>query len=115
MLVRTPAPASVDPDSGNELPGELVETSTAAYLAQSSTTVLSAAVELAARQDTTIATYTLLVPASVPLTSKSQVVDVATGDVYAVTGRPAPRRGLGRRVLFQAASLHLISDLQPSP
>ena len=60
VLVRTPAPASVDPDSGNELPGPLVETSTAAYLAQSSTTVLSAAVELAARQDTTIATYTHL-------------------------------------------------------
>lgn len=112
VTVRNPAPALADPLSGNAIPGEPVELSTRAYLAQKSTTVLNASAELSAQQDTTIATYALLVPPDVELTAKSEVVD-ASGAVYSVVGPPADRRGLGDRVIFRAAVLHLTSDLQP--
>jgi hypothetical protein len=112
VTVRHPGPASTDQASGNARPGATVERETRAYLAQKSTTVLSASAELAAAQDTTIATYSLLVPPDVELTAKSEIVD-ESGAVYSVVGQPADRRGLGARVLFRAATLHLTSDLQP--
>ena len=111
VTVRTPGPETTDPYSGNTVPGAMTETVTKAYLSQQSTTVLSAAVELSAQQNTTIATFTLIVPREVELTAGSEVSD-EDGRVYRVNGPPADRRGLGRRVLFRAASLHLISDLQ---
>jgi hypothetical protein len=111
VTVRTPGPPSVDPDSGNTVPGPVVRTVTRAYLSQQSVAVLSASTETAGRQDTTISSYTLIVPASVALNEKSQVVD-EDGHVYRVNGQPAERRALGRRVLFRAAAMHRITDLQ---
>lgn len=111
VTVRTPSASVVDPDTGNTVPGPAVDVVTRAYLSQQSTTVLSAGVELAGRQDTTVSAYTLLVPADVTLTPASQVVDEA-GVVYRISGQPADRRGLGRRVLFRAAAMHRVSDLQ---
>lgn len=111
VTVRTPGAPSVDPDSGNTVPGAVTSTVTMAYLSQQSVAVLSAAVEMTAQQDTTISTYTLIVPASVALSSASEVTD-EDGNVYRVTGQPAERRGLRRRVLFRAAAMHRISDLQ---
>lgn len=111
VTVRTPGPASVDPDTGNVVPGAPVEQTTRAYLSQQSVAVLSSYVEITGRQNTTIATYTLLVPPDVPLTSQSEVVDEG-GQVYRINGRAAERYSFGRRVLFRAASMHLVSDLQ---
>lgn len=111
VTVRTPRPASVDPDTGNARTGVVDEVVTRAYLSQQSVAVLSSYVEITARQDTTISLFTLLVPPGVPLTDKSQVVD-EQGRIYRINGSPAHRRGLGRTVLFQAASMHLVSDLQ---
>lgn len=113
VTVRTPSPPSVDPATGNAVPGPPVEVVTPAYLAQQSTVVLSAYVELKGRQDTTISLFTLLVPPDVVLTDESQVID-EQGRVYRINGSPAERRGLRQRVLFRAASMHLVSDLQPS-
>lgn len=112
VTVRTPSPSSVDPATGNTVPGTPVDVSTPAYLAQQSVSVLSSYVEINGRQDTTISLFTLLVPPDVVLTDKSQVID-EQGNVYRINGSPAERRGLGRRVLFRAASMHLVSDLQP--
>lgn len=111
VTVRTPGPPSVDPDTGNTVPGPITSTTTRAYLSQQSTSVLSSYVEILGRQDTTISSFTLLVPPDVPLQSDSQIVD-ETGLIYRINGSPAERRGLGQRVVFKAASMHLVSDLQ---
>lgn len=111
VTVRTPGGASADPDTGNPVDGPLVDTVTPAYLAQLPVSQLSSQVELLATQNTTISSFTLLVPAAVPLTARSEVVD-EDGHRYQVIGEPAARRGLGRKVLFRAAALHRVSDLQ---
>jgi hypothetical protein len=85
---------------------------TPAYLSQQSVSVLSSYVEITGRQDTTISLFTLLVPPNVALTDKSQVVD-EQGRTYRINGSPAERRGLGNKITFRAASMHLVSDLQP--
>lgn len=87
-------------------------TVTRAYLSQQGVSILSSYVEITGRQDTTISLYTLLLPPGVPLTARSEVID-EQGRVYRINGDPASRRGLGQRVVFQAASMHLVSDLQP--
>ncbi len=111
VTVLTPGAASVDPDTGNALPGSFVGQVTRAYLAQLPVVQLSGQVELIAAQDTAISTYTLLVPPDVPITAASEVVDEDQFR-YRVIGEPADRRGLGTQVLFRAAVLHRISDLQ---
>lgn len=111
VTVRTPAPASPDPDTGNARAGTVTATETRAYLSQLPVSQLSSQVELTDQQNTTVSSYTLLVPAGVPLTARSEVVD-EDEHVYQVIGEPAERRGLGSRVLFRAAALHRISDLQ---
>lgn len=111
VTVRTPGAVTVDPDSGNEVTGPSSEVVTRAYLAQQSVAVLSASDEIAVRQNTTISTYTLLVPPTVPLTSASVVID-EQNVAYRIAGQPAERRGIGRRVIFKAAAMHRISDLQ---
>ena len=111
VTVRTPPRASVDPRSGNRKFGAPVETRTRAYLSQQSVTVLSSYVEKTGRQDTTISTFTLMLPPDVPVNSDSTIVD-ENGNIYRINGSVAERRGLGDRVLFRAASMHLISDLQ---
>lgn len=115
VTVRTPGAVGVDPATGNEARAAPAPTSvvTAAYLAQQSVHLLSAGDERRARQDTTISTFTLLVPPEVALTSGSEVTDEA-GVVYKVAGQPLERSGLGR-ARFRAASLHRISDLQAQP
>lgn len=110
VTVRTPLPPTTDPRTGNELPGEYVETETRAYLAQNPVSVLRTAVEFRAGQSTVIANGTLLVPPGVNLQADSEVVDEDEG-VWRVSGSVAPRRGLGRRVIFLAASVQRISDL----
>lgn len=111
VTIRNPGPAVVDPDTGNQRPGPQVATVTRAYLSQKPVDVLSASEEFNARQDTTISTFTLLVPPGVILTAHSVVIDEA-GVAYRVAGVPAERRGLGTAVQFRAAALHRISDLQ---
>lgn len=111
MTLRTPGPLVTDPDTGNEQPGPIVETTSPAYLSQRPVANLSSAIEDNAGRDTVISLYTLLVPPGAPLTSKTTVVD-ADGHRYEVEGDPAERAGFARRPLFLAASLRRTSDLQ---
>lgn len=111
VTIRNPGPPAVDPDTGNRTNTASVDLVTRAYLSQRSVAVLRASDELAARQETTIATYTLIVPGGVALQSDSVVIDESQV-AYRVAGEPAERRGLGPVVLFRAAALHRISDLQ---
>lgn len=111
VTLRTPSSSSSDPDTGNPIPGGIVETTCRAYLAQRPVANLSSAIEDNARQTTTVSLYTLLVPPGTPVSSATQVVDEA-GELYEVEGDPAPRRGLGRQVLYIAAALRRVSDLQ---
>jgi hypothetical protein len=111
VTVLTPGAGSVDPDTGNTRPGAMNPTATRAYLSQMPVNMLSSQVELIAEQNSVVSPYTLLVPPDVPLTAASEVVDEDQVR-YRVIGQPAQRRGLGTVVLFQAAALHRISDLQ---
>lgn len=113
VTIRNPSPASVDPDTGNTRSVGVTEVATRAYLSQQGVAILSSYVEITGRQDTTISLFTLIVPASATLTDKSQIVD-EQGRIYRINGAVAERRGLngGRAVLFKAASMHLVSDLQ---
>jgi len=90
-----------------------VEVITPAYLSQQAVSVLSAAVELRGGQTTVMSNHVLLVPPSVNIQSDSEVID-DEGNVYRVNGDVAKRRGLGKRVLFQACSVQWVSDLGAS-
>lgn len=72
--------------------------------------MLSAAQELRAHQNTVMSTHTVLVPASVDLRPDSELTD-EDGTVYRISGSVAERRGLGKSVLFKAASALVVSDL----
>lgn len=111
MTLRTPGPPVTDPDSGNQLPGQDVDTPCRAYLSQRPVENLSSAIEDQAGRDTVTSLYTLLVPAGSPLTAKTIVID-ADGNQYAVEGDPAPRRDPGGRGVYIAAALKRVSDLQ---
>lgn len=111
VTLRNPGVASVDPATGNPRTPAVTETRTRAYLSQLPVVQLSAQNEIAGRQTTTVSSYTLLVPPAAPLTSQSVVID-EDGHRYEVVGDPAERRRLGRRVMYKAAALHRISDLQ---
>jgi hypothetical protein len=111
VTVSNPGPSTTDPDTGNPVDGVASSVTTHAYLSRLPVAQLSGQVELLAEQNTTISPYTLIVPASVHLTPVSTVVD-EDGHRYQVIGDPADRRGLGRRVLFRAAALRRVSDLQ---
>lgn len=118
VVIKTPGPPRIDPVTGNELPGTPTTVGTSAYLAQRPVAEVSGSSELAAQQDTTLSDYTILVPPGTVLTSKSVVTDVDgvlddPGLTYQVSGRPAQRTSLLRhRVVYRAATLKLISDLQ---
>lgn len=111
VTVRTPGSPGVDPVTGNAVPAALTESRTKAYLSQQPVTILSANPELHAYQDTTISTYTMLLPSTVEITSDSTVVD-EQDVVYQVVGHPASRGPLDRKIKFTAVSLRRISDLQ---
>lgn len=66
--------------------------------------------ELLAAQNTLISEWTILVGAGTLLTSQSSVVNEATGEKFAITGRVARRPE--KHPKFLAASARLISDLQ---
>jgi hypothetical protein len=119
VRITTPGPPTTDPVSGNQTPGSATTVATTAWLAQKPVGVLAAAAELNAIQDTVISLATILVPPGTVLTADSTVVDVAgavsgqPGARYGVEGQPADRySGVGRRVVFRAAALRLVSDLQ---
>ena len=109
VTVSTPGSIVVDPVTRNEVPGPPVLVTTRAYLAQRTPTELGAQVELAAEQYTVVSLWTLLVPLSVTLTSRSTVTD-QSGRRFAVVGEPASRPD--RRPRWKAAALRLVSDLQ---
>jgi hypothetical protein len=119
VRISTPTASTTDPVSGNETPGPVTTVTTAAWLAQRPTGVLAAAAELNAGQNTTISLATILVGPSTVLTKDSTVEDVdgvvggEAGAKYVVEGKPANRySGVSRRVVFRAAALRLVSDLQ---
>lgn len=112
VTLRTPGLPQADPDSGNEVPGPVVETVSPAYLAQRPVEYVSAALESGAGRDTVTSLYTILVPPGASITAKTVVVD-ADGFRYEVEGDPAPRRSaLGGPAIYIAAALRRTSDLQ---
>lgn len=110
---------TVDPTTGNETPAAPTTRETWAWMAQRPTGVLAAAAELNTAQDTVISLATILVAPDEPLTADSTVEDVdgvvngQPGAVYRVEGQPADRySGQRRRIVFRAAAMRLVSDLQ---
>lgn len=119
VRISTPAASTEDPATGNQTPGTPVTVEATAWIAQRPTAVLAAAAELNATQDTVISLATILVPPGTVLSATSTVVDVdgvvngQPGAVYRVEGQPADRySGVARKIVFRAAALRLISDLQ---
>lgn len=112
-------PPAVDPVTGNEVPGTPVVVETRAWMAQRPVAVLASAAELNATQDTVISLATILVPPGTALTADSTVVDVdgvvngQPAALYRVEGQPADRySGVRQQIVFRAAALRLVSDLQ---
>lgn len=119
VLISTPGTPTTDPVTGNETPGTPATVPTSAWLAQRPVAVLASAAELNASQDTVISLATILVPPGTVLTSDSTVEDVGgavngqPGALYRVEGQPADRySGTSRTVVFRAAALRLVSDIQ---
>lgn len=123
VRITTPGPQTVpptvDPETGNEVTPPPVTREETAWMAQRPTGVLAAAAELNAGQNTTISLATILVPPGTVLTKDSTVEDVdgvvggEPGATYVVEGKPADRySGARRQIVFRAAALRLISDLQ---
>lgn len=119
VRISTPGTPTVDPVTGNQTPGTPVTATTSAWLAQRPVGVLAAAAELNATQDTVISLATILIPPDTVLTADSTVEDVdgavngQPGAVYRVEGQPADRySGKSRTIVFRAAALRLVSDLQ---
>lgn len=109
--ITTPGPPVEDPVSGNVRPGPpITETKRPARFSQASVANSSQQRELLAAQDTLISEWTILVGAGTLLTSKSTVVNEATGDRFVITGRVARRPE--KHPKFLAASARLISDMQ---
>lgn len=109
--IMTPGPPVVDPDSGNERPGEpITENDRPARFSQASVANSSQRRELLAAQNTLISDWTILVGPHTLLTSQSTVVNEATGDRFVITGRVARRPE--KHPKFLAASARLISDMQ---
>lgn len=109
VTVETPGPPVVDPATGNVIPGPSTSEETLAWLSQNSVVETGAQIELNAAQDTTISLWTFLCPLTVPITSKSTVVD-GDGRKFVVVGQPAQRPD--HRPRWRAASLRMISDMQ---
>ncbi len=119
VRISTPGAPTEDPVTGNQTPGPVTTVATTAWLAQRPVGVLAAAAELNASQDTVISLATMLVRPGTHLTADSTVEDVSgvvngtPGAVYQVEGQPADRySGAGKQIVFRAAALRLISDLQ---
>lgn len=118
VVITTPGVPTIDPVTGNELPGTPTVVETTAYLAQRPVAEVAGSSELKAQQHTTVSSYTMLARPGTVLTDDSDVTDVdgvldAPGLRYAVGGRPATRNSLlHRKTVYRAASLKLISDLQ---
>ena len=118
VVISTPGPPRTDPVTRNQLPGIPLAVPSRANLAQAPVAEVSGTTEINVAQHTTLSRYTMLVPAGTVLTSDSTVTDVdgaldAPGLRYEVVGRPAKRFSLmRRRVVYVAASLKLVSDLQ---
>lgn len=115
VTIINPGPVSTSPLTGNLVTGPEVRTRTKAYLSQRPVENLSSAIEMTGAQDTVIGVYTLLVPAGVPLRAESVIEDSA-GARYEVEGSPASRQRSpypgGQRIMYQAAALRRVSDLQ---
>lgn len=110
VTITTPPEPVVDPATGRETTAApVVVPDVPARLSQSPVAVVGSQNENRATQNTTVTSWTLLVPPGTALTSRSTVLDVH-GRLFAVEGEPADRPNT--RPQFRAASLRLISDLQ---
>lgn len=108
VTITTPSLSTVDPKTGNEVPGALVEKQVRAYLAQRPPAELGSQFELNADQRTAVVLWTMLVPRGTVLTRDSTVTD-ESGRVLRVVGDPADRPAHAPK--FRAAALRFVSDL----
>lgn len=113
VKIHNPGPGTIDPISGNPVPGAPVVRRVSAYLSQRPVENLSSAIELNGEQTTVMSLWTLLVAPHTDLRPDS-VIEDAFGHKYEVEGDPAERgRAIGAgRVIYIAAALRRISDWQ---
>lgn len=113
VKITNPGTGTVDPLSGNVRPGPPVTRRVSAYLSQRPVENLSSAIEINGDQTTVVSLWTLLVAPHTDLRPES-VIEDADGNLYEVEGDPAERRpAIGsRRVVYLAAALRRVSDLQ---
>lgn len=107
--IWTPSPSTVDPVTGNEVPGTPTVETVRARISQSPVANVGAQVELLANQNTVISFWTVIVPAGTVLTSQSTVTD-EDGRKFTIIGDVADRPN--HKPLFRAAAARLISDMQ---
>lgn len=107
--ITTPGPLTVDPVTGNQIPGPSTVESVRARISQSPVANVGSQFELLAAQNTVISLWTVIVPAGTVMTSQSTVLD-EQGRTFTVEGDVADRPN--HRPLFRAAAARLISDMQ---
>jgi hypothetical protein len=107
--ITTPGPPTVDPLTGNQVPGMPTVETARARISQSPVANVGSQFELLAEQNTVISLWTLIVPAGTLITSQSTVLD-EQGRKFSVEGDIADRPT--HRPVFRAAAARLISDMQ---
>ena len=109
VLISTPGPSTVDPVTGNPVPGTATVVSSPARISQAPVANVGSQVELLAEQNTVISLWTVMVPAGTVMRSDSTVTD-DLGRRFTITGEVADRPH--HRPQFRAAAARLISDMQ---
>lgn len=110
VTIETPTPSSVDPDSGDLVPGAVTTLhEVPARLSQDPVTNVGSQVDLLASQQTVISMWKIHVHKDIPLTSDSVVTD-EQGRKFRIEGAVADRPN--HRPQFRVAAARLISDLQ---
>ena len=110
LEISTPGPSTVDPVTGNEVPGAPIVETGPGRISQSPVANVGSQIELLAQQDTVISIWSVLVPPWRTMTSRSTVTDVETGRKFAIAGDVAGRPD--HKPIFLAAAARLISDMQ---
>lgn len=110
VAITTPSKPAVDPATGKETtPVPHQASDVPARLSQRPVAEVSGQSEQRAEQNTTISSWTILVPPGTVLTDLSTVLD-QRGRTFEVDGEVADRPN--DKPQFRAAALRLISDIQ---
>lgn len=110
MTFTTPGPSTVDPVSGNLVPGPPTVETGRVRISQAAVANVGSQFELMAGQHTVISMWTVLIEVPGPVVTSETVGVDDRGRKFAMTGDVADRPN--HKPVFRAAAARLISDMQ---